>query len=404
MISNKKTACCACTACAAVCPTGAITMVPDADGFRYPQVDEGKCVHCGLCERVCAYGKDGAPVSAKETYAAVSGDTDLTRSASGGIFASLAQAVLADGGAVFGAAMVCEDGLLTARHMCVTEREELIRLKGSKYLQSDMGDTYRQVRERLEAGQAVLFSGTPCQVAGLKSFLQKDFPLLFTVEIVCHGVPSAKLFRDYLAYEEAKRGAKITAFRFRDKSGGWQLRGAMELTDDEGKTQTVTFPPEESSYYQLFLNGYTYRENCYSCPYASDYRAGDVTIGDYWGIELVHPELLAENGGEIQEKRGVSCLIVNGEKGRALLDRYGGGIRRFPSSYDKAARYNRQLTAPSEPKAERDTVLALARKDYLAVERWYRRRLRPIKVKRALRRMVPRWAKKLVKRWIKEIR
>jgi hypothetical protein len=237
-------------------------------------------------------------------------------------------------------------------------------------------------------------------VAGLKGYLQKEEPLLFTVEIVCHGVPSAKLFRDYLAHEEAKRSAKITAFRFRDKSAGWQLRGAMELTDDAGNTRTVTFAPEESSYYQLFLNGYTYRENCYACPYASEHRAGDVTIGDYWGIELVHPELLAENGGAIEEKRGVSCLIVNNETGRAILDRYGGGILHFPSSYDKAARYNRQLTAPSAKKAERETVLALAREDYGALERWYRRRLRPIKIKRSLRRMVPRWAKNLIKKLI----
>lgn len=375
-------------------------MATDADGFLYPQVDEEKCIRCGLCERVCAYQKGGTPVSDKAVYAAVSGDTDLARSASGGIFASLAQAVLADGGVVFGAAMVCEDGLLTVRHIGVTEREELIRLKGSKYVQSDMGDTYRQVRERLAAGQRVLFSGTPCQVAGLKGYLQKEEPLLFTVEIVCHGVPSTKLFRDYLAHEEAKRSAKITAFRFRDKSAGWQLRGAMELTDDAGNTRTVTFAPEESSYYQLFLNGYTYRENCYSCPYASEHRAGDVTIGDYWGIELVHPELLAENGGAIEEKRGVSCLIVNNETGRAILDRYGGGILRFPSSYDKAARYNRQLTAPSAKKAERETVLALAREDYGALERWYRCRLRPIKIKRSLRRMVPRWAKNLIKKLI----
>lgn len=386
--------CCACTACASICPKGAITMVPDENGFVYPVVDESKCVRCGLCEQVCAYRNDVPPVSQKKVSVAVSGCTDVRESASGGLFAAFAQAVIDQGGAVYGCAMIYEKGQLWPRHICVTERRDLIRLKGSKYVQSDLTGSYPDVRRRLAEGQTVLFSGTPCQVAGLKGFLRKEYENLFTVDIICHGVPGGKLFRDYISFEEKKRGAKITSFRFRDKSQGWKLHGAMTLDSGEA----VYFEPEESSYYQMFLNSYTYRENCYSCPYASDHRPGDVTIGDYWCVELVHPELLRENGGQLDHESGTSCLIVNNERGEQLLRQFGQGIVRWPSTYENAAKYNRQLTAPSSLKPERETVLTMARESYETVDAWYQRRLRKIKMKRAVRRAVPRPVKKLLRK------
>lgn len=386
--------CCACTACASICPKGAITMVPDENGFVYPVVDESKCVRCGLCEQVCAYRNDVPPVSQKKVSVAVSGCTDVRESASGGLFAAFAQAVIDQGGAVYGCAMIYEKGQLWPRHICVTERRDLIRLKGSKYVQSDLTGMYSDVRRRLAEGQTVLFSGTPCQVAGLKGFLRKEYENLFTVDIICHGVPGGKLFRDYISFEEKKRGAKITSFRFRDKSQGWKLHGAMTLDSGE----TVYFEPEESSYYQMFLNSYTYRENCYSCPYASDHRPGDVTIGDYWCVELVHPELLRENGGQLDHESGTSCLIVNNERGEQLLRQFGQGIVRWPSTYENVAKYNRQLTAPSSLKPEREIVLAMARESYETVDAWYQRRLRKIKMKRAVRRAVPRPVKKLLRK------
>lgn len=386
--------CCACTACASICPKGAITMVPDENGFVYPVVDESKCVRCGLCEQVCAYRNDVPPVSQKKVSVAVSGCTDVRESASGGLFAAFAQTVIDRGGAVYGCAMIYEKGQLWPRHICVTEQQDLIRLKGSKYVQSDLTGMYPDVRRRLAEGQTVLFSGTPCQVAGLKGFLRKEYENLFTVDIICHGVPGGKLFRDYISFEEKKRGAKITSFRFRDKSQGWKLHGAMTLDSGE----TVYFEPEESSYYQMFLNSYTYRENCYSCPYASDHRPGDVTIGDYWCVELVHPELLRENGGQLDHESGTSCLIVNNERGEQLLRQFGQGIVRWPSTYENAAKYNRQLMAPSSLKPERETVLAMARESYETVDAWYQRRLRKIKMKRAVRRAVPRPVKKLLRK------
>lgn len=397
-IVASPTDCCGCGACAHICPKGAIDMKQDENGFLYPAVDEEKCVACGLCVKTCAFQARTTPTSEQEVYAAAAEDADRAQSASGGMFASLAQAVIEDGGAVYGCALEYEDNQLWPRHVCVTEIRDLIRLKGSKYVQSDLENTYPDVRRRLDAGQTVLFSGTPCQVAGLKGYLPRDYENLFTIDLVCHGVPSGKMFRDYIAFEEQQLGAKITSFRFRDKSTGWKLHGAMTLDSGE----TVYFEPEESSYYQMFLNSYTYRENCYQCPYASHHRPGDVTIGDYWCIELVHPELLAKNGGPLEHEKGVSCLIVNGEKGRMLLKHYGRGIRRWASTYENASRYNRQLTAPSGLKPEREQVLALCRENYALADRWYRRRLRPIKIKRAIRAAVPKQVKAVLRALFKK--
>lgn len=394
MLISEKGKCAGCTACASVCPKKAITMLPDEDGFLYPVVDENECLHCGMCESVCAYGNGQPDESKKEVYVAISGCTDIKESASGGLFAAFAESTIQQGGAVYGCAMEYENGQLWPRHICVTEEKELIRLKGSKYVQSDLGNTYSDVHKRLEAGQLVLFSGTPCQVAGLRGYLRKEYVNLFTIDIICHGVPSVKLFQEYITFEEKKRGAKVTAFRFRDKSQGWRLHGAMTLDNGE----TVYFEPEESSYYQMFLNSYTYRENCYSCPYASDHRPGDITIGDYWCVELVHPELLKENGGPLDHEAGVSCMILNKGKGQQFLDLAGKGIIKWASTFEKASKYNRQLTAPSVLKPERDTALTLCRSGYAEVDKWYRKRLRPIRIKQTIRAAIPRPIKNLIKK------
>lgn len=397
LVKDKKE-CCGCGACYHSCPKNAISMVENEEGFIYPQIDESICINCGRCLRVCKFKETVWKRSLKETYVAHAKDADLLESASGGLFASLAQSVLARGGLVYGCAMLYENGKLTPKHICIREQRELWKLKGSKYVQSELGNVYVDVRNKLEENSVVLFSGTACQVMGLKGCLQKAHDNLYTVEVVCHGVPSIQLFHEYLDYVEEKEKKKVIEFKFRDKSQGWKLHGKMVLEDEIGNRTVKYFEPEESSYYQMFLNSYIYRENCYNCPFASEYRQGDITIGDYWGIDLVHPEYLIENGGEIDEKQGASCLIVNNEQGKKLIEKYGQGIEMWESTYEQASRYNAQLKQPSCMKKERAVVLELQKQGYERIEKWYQKRLSKIRFIRKVRAMIPKRLKKFARK------
>lgn len=389
--------CCGCGACMNVCPKQAIYMQSNQEGFIYPVIDETKCIGCLKCKKVCAFQKGIYTESLKETYVAVAKNADVLESASGGLFASFAKSILDVGGLVYGCAMLYKEGKLYPKHICVSRAEDLILLKGSKYVQSDLGYIYQDVQDKLKKGNTVLFSGTPCQIAGLHGFLQKNYANLYTVDIICHGVPSVQLFQDYLTYTEQKLRKKIVEFRFRDKSKGWKLFGQMNCENMDGSLEQYYFEPEESSYYQMFLNSYTYRENCYSCPYACDNRQGDITIGDYWCIELVHPELVIENDGLLDSEKGVSCLIINNSQGREMFERFGSGILYFDSTYEKAAKYNAQLNRPSELKPERKKVFIIYAKGYANLEKWYQHRLLFVKLKRVVIRMIPKFVKRIIK-------
>ena len=396
LIKSEKE-CCGCGACYHSCPKKAISMVKNADGFIYPKIDETECIDCGKCLKVCNFKGTTWKKTLGETYAAYAKDTDLIQSASGGLFASLAQSVLAQGGVVYGCAMLFDGEKLIPKHICVREQQELLKLKGSKYVHSELGNIYVDVKEKLHENISVLFSGTPCQIMGLKGYLQKEYENLYTVEVVCHGVPSIQMFHDYLAFVEQREKKKIIEFKFRDKSQGWKLYGKMVLQDEYGAQTEKYFEPEESSYYQMFLNSYTYRENCYSCPFASEYRQGDITIGDYWCIDLIHPEYLIENGGEIDERKGASCLIINNKQGKQLVEKYGQGIMMWDSTYEQASKYNAQLREASHLKDERNIVLELQKQGYEQIEKWYQKRLAKISFARKIRAMIPKWFKAFVR-------
>lgn len=400
VLYETKNQCCACGACVNICPKQAIKFIPDEDGFLFPQIDQNKCVKCGKCLEVCLYKHQQQRGSNKETYVAVAQGIDISNSASGGIFASIAKYVIENEGIVFGCTMVYENGQFVPRHIGIECVNEICKLQGSKYVQSSTEMTFQSVKDHLDTGRTVLYSGTPCQIAALTLFLGKYYESLFTIDTICHGVPSAQFFNEYIKFESEKRKCQITDFTFRDKSQGWKLFGKMVL-GNAGIIRTRYFEPEESSYYQMFLNGYTYRENCYTCQFACENRPGDITIGDYWCIDLVHPELLSENGGQLDQKNGVSCLIVNSQQGRKLIDEYGSDIQKWPSTYENASRYNKQLLQPTKIPDERAIVFAKNKSGYKAVDKWYRARLRPIKLRRAIVRMVPKGVKKVVKRLIK---
>lgn len=378
---NDTKQCCGCAACKDICPKKAIHMRRNRFGFVYPVIDEAKCIRCKQCRAACAFQNGYASQPVKATYAAAAVDTEtLQKSASGGIFASLAQAILAQGGTVFGAALQPQGDTLEPKMIGIRDKVELHRLQGSKYVQCSMEGTYLEVKAELEKQRNVLFSGTPCQVAGLKAFLGKDEKNLYTVDMICHGVPSAELFQDYLAWYRQTKKKTVIDFQFRDKTYGWGLIARISCLKKKGKRRDRVIPAGASSYYDLFLKAESYRDSCYTCPYASGYRAGDVTLGDYWGIQQVHPEWLVAAGGPYDVQKGVSCMLINTEQGEKLLALGRERIHFCLSDLKDVARENGQLAHPTVLPLSRAKVLEIyARQGYQGVERYYRKRsgLRP---------------------------
>lgn len=386
VLFEQKKDCCGCGACANRCPRDAIQMCPDEFGFRYPVIRTNQCVGCGLCVAVCRFrGENEAPLTV-EAYAVQARDaTLLERSASGGMFAVLAQTVLETGGVVAGCALERTDDGLIPSHVLIESLTDLDKIQGSKYVQSVTGDIYRRVCNVLETGRQVLFSGTPCQVEGLKGYLGKPYPNFLTVDLVCHGTPSDALFRDYIRGLEKKYKGKVTEFKFRDKSDGWGLNGSVTLCDQSGNQKKRFFPAEKSSYYNLFLNAEIYRSSCYHCKFACMRRSGDLTVGDFWGFESQHPECLCENGGSLAAERGISCLLVNSAKGKAVLEKISGCAEIVPTRLETVARENRQLNHPSIPGENREKILQLYRNSgYPAIEAWF---VRHHFVKRCMRKI-----------------
>lgn len=370
---DKKAHCCGCGACMNICPKNAISMVEDEAGFVFPAIDEQKCVHCDLCKRVCNYQNKQAPFTMGKTYAAMAKNSQMVeRSASGGVFAAIAAQVLKAGGVVFGCALDTKPDI-HVHHIKIDQLEDLEKLQGSKYLQSDIGMIYKEVKCEVATGHPVLFSGTPCQIAGLKGFLMNQIPdNLLLIDIICHGVGSQALFKAYLDCLAQKKKGTIENYSFRDKTAGWGLHARVDVQRNGNDKQSYFIQPGFDSYYWLFLKSEIYRENCYECSYASANRPGDITIGDYWGIEKEHPEILKKNGGIFDENLGVSCIIINSDRGQALLEQYGQGIALVPSTFEQVSRWNKQLNAPSKHTGIRQQVLdSYKKKGYKGVERTY---------------------------------
>ena len=367
--------CCGCAACADNCPQRAIKMIPDNKGFVIPKIDMEKCIECGLCKSVCQYINPVELTETEETYvSSCSNSNVLVRSASGGCFYSIAESFLLDGGIVAGCAYDNTGAILSAKHIVAKNKTELVRLQGSKYVQSNTEGIFNEVKAAAKNNKSVLFCGTPCQVAACKKVLEKKYDNITYVDIICHGVPSLHMFTEYVAYLEKKHGIVIDAVCFRDKSKGWDLKGSIEYHKGE-KRYKKYFLTGASSYYSLFLRGQTYRECCYECKYAGKYRCGDVTLGDYWGIEKVHPEYLLKNGGKLDETKGVSCVLVNTLKGKELIRNHGKGLFLLPSSFDNAAMFNGQLTHPSKMGANREKILRiLMEQGYSELAKWYDRK------------------------------
>lgn len=394
ILFRDKKDCCACGACEQACPKSAIYFYEDEYGFRFPKIDDSKCINCGLCQRVCAFQNIDESNEPHEVYAATSlNDTQKAKSASGGIFAALASHVISHGGAVCGAVMERISGKFVVHHKIVEYEDDLAMLQGSKYVQSEIGDSYNKIKTLLLSGKLVLFSGTPCQCAGLKGFLRKDYDNLWIVDIICHGVPNQSFFNAYIDYT-FKKYSNISSFTFRDKTKGWELAGKMIY----GGNKHIVVYPALSSYYTLFLKAQTYRENCYCCKYACKHRPGDITLGDYWGIQKEHPELL--KNGLLTIKSGVSCIIVNTSRGKSILDFVSSYIKKFPSTYEKASQQNGQLTHPSLRGGCRDAIFNGYRDyGYAAVDELYKRKYRKQRAIHSVFCRLPYWFKSIIRKY-----
>lgn len=382
MIETMNKTCTGCCACEKICPKSCIKIVQDNEGFLIPKVDKNICINCGLCERRCPVNLDFTFNFSPCVYAVrySVGDEILMKSASGGAFAALAVSVLKMGGVVFGAAY---DENLVVKHIGINNINELYKLQSSKYVQSSTENTFIEVLSLLKEDKRVLYSGTPCQIAGLKSFLNKDYENLITVDLLCHGVPSPELFRKYLAWLNKKQG-KLLEYDFRSKAKGW---GSYTI---KVKTQRKTkfFKCNLDPYYINFIKESTYRESCYSCKYANEHRIGDFTIGDYWGIQKFHPDFFDE--------RGVSVLMVNSPKGEEFFNVVKDSIEYIKSDISNARVQQCNLNRPTKRPATRDTVYDGMYE--LSDEQYVKLKLMPaVTFKDRVKAIMPAKVKKIVK-------
>jgi coenzyme F420-reducing hydrogenase beta subunit len=310
-------------------------MVLDGEGFLYPEIVAGKCVKCGRCRLVCpVISRERLPrhAAAPRVVAAWNLDPEIRRqSSSGGVFTVLAEEILARGGVVFGAGF---DSQWQLRHQAARSPAELAQFRGSKYLQSDTGDSFSRIQEWLQQGTWVLFTGTPCQVAGLYAFLGTSYETLLTCDLVCHGAPSPKVFRKYV--ESMAKGEPVTSFCFRDKRQGWKrYRVAMKTAD--GPEYCVS--GSEDLFMQGFLNDVYLRPSCHVCPAIGIPRQGDITLGDFWGIGKTRPEL--------DDDQGTSLILLNSPQGQAFFDHCASRLFVAEASLETAIQGNPSLVRPA---------------------------------------------------------
>ena len=300
--------CSGCSACYSVCPANAIKMSPDKEGFLFPQIDAGVCIKCHKCEKVCPvlnFSESNDEIKT-EAFACINDDEKVRfESSSGGIFSSLAEKVLKADGVVFGVKLDENQKAVFG----FTETEEgLADFRGSKYVQAETGYAFVSCRKFLEEGRKVLFSGTPCQIAGLKSFLNRNYDNLLCVDIICHGVPSPELWQKYVEFREKKASSKTVKTAFRQKKYGWKLY-SLSFTFQNNSEYSATL--QKDPYLRLFLKDLCLRESCYNCTFKGLSRPSDLTIADFWGIQNEMPEM--------DDDKGTSLVFIHSRKGKEIF-------------------------------------------------------------------------------------
>lgn len=339
-ITNKAD-CCGCTACASVCAHHAISMKPDALGFLYPKVDTEKCTNCGLCEKVCAFNSNydkSLNLAQPLAYAARHKDMkEVETSRSGAAFIAISDYVLDNGGVVYGAGYTDHFRVIHKRATTKQERDEF---KGSKYVQSDLNHVFLQIKKDLKDGLTVLFSGTPCQTAGLNSFIGKKLrEHLILVDIVCHGVPSPYIWKDYIAYLEKKHKDSICLVNFRDKQlFGWTAHHETFKFSNIMREKLIS-----KSFTYLFYEHIMFRLSCGVCPYTNTRRPSDITIADFWGWEKTDPNINTDD-------KGVSLILINTKKGNMIFDSIKSQMITIPAKLEDCLQPNLQHPSAIHPK------------------------------------------------------
>lgn len=360
-IFDKSNLCIECRSCEQICPNNAITMNMNEEGFSYPQIIEENCIHCGLCYKVCPminYNK--VKNNLGDVFAVQIKDADLLKkSSSGGIFSLIAISILKKGGIVYGAAW---DEQLQLHHIGVETIADLSKLRGSKYVHSEIGESYKKIKDYLNKGRWVYFTGTPCQVAGLRLFLRKEYSNLLTSDLVCHGTPSQLIFNCFVSQMEKERGVKLIEYSFRDKNiAGWSCSSSssFSINPKNGRKKFHYYDKNMRAYFNAFIKGDLTRMDCYSCPFAEPRRVGDITLADYWGIHKQHPEF-----PKISD--GVSLVIINTNKGKIIFNELQEHIVCMQSSMEKAMNTNNNnLKHPTEKPNGRESVYKKAFLDFI---------------------------------------
>lgn len=324
MIEIKdKSKCSGCHSCMNICPKNCIEMKVDEEGFWYPVVDKEKCIECGLCEKRCPILNDMNIENTPHAYACYNKDEEIRKeSSSGGIFTLLASNIIDNGGIVYGAAF---NQNFEVEHIEVTNKQDLSKLRGSKYVQSKLGNTYSKIKEHLNQNKLVYFSGTPCQIDGLLCFLNKKYDNLICQDIVCHGVPSPKIWKHYLKKFDLEKNAKIS---FRDKSTGWDSY-SFSIKQDNNSFKELS---SQNEYMKVFLKDLCLRPSCYDCHSKSLHRNSDITLADFWGIKDVCPEMY--------DNKGTSLVFINSDKGKELFDKISNDIKYQEVDINEASKHN----------------------------------------------------------------
>ena len=386
--------CTGCMACLSICKKGAI-KVTTTKGYEIPRIDEKICVNCGKCRNVCGAVRTReieklGQLYSKTAYVAYNRTELREKAASGGVFAALATTFLRNGGVVFGARLSFDEGNPVVKHVPIYQENELPLILQSKYVQSDASSAYMQIKQLLSESKKVLFCGTSCQVEGLYLYLGgKHNPNLYTIDLICHGVPGRKFFTDYIRMIEEKYGAKVEDFHFRSKDNGKIFYKETIALAEGRENQNLSIPFAKSPYYRLFMAEESYREACYSCKYATINKPADITLGDYFELKNDMPELFHRLSETFVED--VNSVIVHTLQGEKLMKMANSLIVQFTADLKRIQSSHKQLCKPSQYTLERERVMRIyENRGFVGIDTYYKMRdhflALPIRIKRVIKR------------------